>query len=292
MSEVRWDIGANPESPNVLTQDRASGMGVAKVRCAATRPELRQSGGKEGVMWWECVGSGFRDMTDTLECMDADYKSIDALSQKLSTIKHTLRRWRTRLRNFLQPMAALPMEVLQRIFLYAVQPREYDYNFKYLPSPITLSEVSSTWRHAAQSYPPIWTVVQLEPCDHRSYAPYARYSGSLSLELHQWKQAYECPRIARLEDADVQGQITTLSLPLDRTMPGSVVISGKIRGSQTISPYESGYRVNRMVGDNPEMERRDRPKGGLSGQVSVLPSGGGSALADVGAVQRPLGLCT
>ncbi|KAF8330166.1 uncharacterized protein EI90DRAFT_3016894 [Cantharellus anzutake] len=49
MSEVRQDIGANPGSPNVPTRDRGSGMGVAKVRCAATRPELRQSGGK--VTW-------------------------------------------------------------------------------------------------------------------------------------------------------------------------------------------------------------------------------------------------
>ncbi|KAF8307015.1 uncharacterized protein EI90DRAFT_3297874 [Cantharellus anzutake] len=46
MSEVRQDIGANPGSPNVPTRDRGSGMGVAKVRCAATRPELRQPGGK------------------------------------------------------------------------------------------------------------------------------------------------------------------------------------------------------------------------------------------------------
>ncbi|KAF8337641.1 uncharacterized protein EI90DRAFT_3013809 [Cantharellus anzutake] len=49
MSEVRRNIGANPGSLNVLTRDRGSGMGVAKVRCAATRPELRQSGGK--VTW-------------------------------------------------------------------------------------------------------------------------------------------------------------------------------------------------------------------------------------------------
>ncbi|KAF8317291.1 uncharacterized protein EI90DRAFT_3021366 [Cantharellus anzutake] len=49
MSEVRQDIGANPGSPNVPTRDRASGMGVAKVRCTATRLELRQSGGK--VTW-------------------------------------------------------------------------------------------------------------------------------------------------------------------------------------------------------------------------------------------------
>ncbi|KAF8331417.1 uncharacterized protein EI90DRAFT_3016411 [Cantharellus anzutake] len=49
MSEVCQDIGANPGSPNVPTWDPGSGMGVAKVRCAATRPELRQSGGK--VTW-------------------------------------------------------------------------------------------------------------------------------------------------------------------------------------------------------------------------------------------------
>ncbi|KAF8329134.1 uncharacterized protein EI90DRAFT_3017373 [Cantharellus anzutake] len=49
MSEVCQDIGANPGSPNVPTWDRGSGMGVAKVRCAATRPELRKSGGK--VTW-------------------------------------------------------------------------------------------------------------------------------------------------------------------------------------------------------------------------------------------------
>ncbi|KAF8328813.1 uncharacterized protein EI90DRAFT_3017437 [Cantharellus anzutake] len=49
MSEVCQDIGANPGSPNVPTRDRGSGMGVAKVRCAATRLELRQSGGK--VTW-------------------------------------------------------------------------------------------------------------------------------------------------------------------------------------------------------------------------------------------------
>ncbi|KAF8329715.1 uncharacterized protein EI90DRAFT_3061654, partial [Cantharellus anzutake] len=148
--------------------------------------------------------------------MDADYESIHAPSQKLSTIEHTLRRRRARLHNFLQPVAALPMEVLQRIFLDAVQPREY-FEFKYLPSPVTLSEVCSTWRHAAQSYPPIWTVIRLEPCEHRSYAPYARCSGSLSLELHQRKQSYNRPRIAGLEGADVQDRITALSLPLDRS---------------------------------------------------------------------------
>ncbi|KAF8311783.1 uncharacterized protein EI90DRAFT_3023412 [Cantharellus anzutake] len=49
MLEVRQDIGANPGSPNVPTRDRGSGMGVAKVRCAAIRLELRQSGGK--VTW-------------------------------------------------------------------------------------------------------------------------------------------------------------------------------------------------------------------------------------------------
>ncbi|KAF8329714.1 uncharacterized protein EI90DRAFT_3061651 [Cantharellus anzutake] len=148
--------------------------------------------------------------------MDAEYESIYELSQKLSTIEHTLRRRRARLHNFLQPVAALPMEVLQRIFLDAIQPREY-FEFGYLPSPITLSEVCSTWRHAAQSYPPIWTVVRLEPCDHRSYSFYARCSGSLSLELHQRKQDYNRTRIAGLEGADVQDRITALSLPLDQT---------------------------------------------------------------------------
>ncbi|KAF8329713.1 uncharacterized protein EI90DRAFT_1337524 [Cantharellus anzutake] len=159
--------------------------------------------------------SSRRTIEDTLEHMDADYESIYELSQKLSTIEHTLRRRRAILHNFLQPVAALPMEVLQRIFLYAVRPREHFDDLEYFLSPITLSEVCSTWRHTAQSYPPIWTVVQLEPCEQRSYAPYARYSGSLSLELHQQKHNYGLPRIAGLEGADVRDRITTLSLPLD-----------------------------------------------------------------------------
>ncbi|KAF8310917.1 uncharacterized protein EI90DRAFT_3139011 [Cantharellus anzutake] len=34
MLEIHWEVRANPESPNVLTWDRASGMGVVKGECA------------------------------------------------------------------------------------------------------------------------------------------------------------------------------------------------------------------------------------------------------------------
>ncbi|KAF8325257.1 uncharacterized protein EI90DRAFT_3129086 [Cantharellus anzutake] len=154
-----------------------------------------------------------RIIEDSLECMDTDYRSIYELSQKINIIEHTLRQRRAVLRNFLRPVAALPVEVLQRIFLYAIQPNTY-FGHEYLPSPVTLSQVCSTWRHAAQSYPPIWTVVRLDPCDHRSYAPYARYSKGLSLELHERNQIYKRERVAGLESPDVQDRIAALSLSL------------------------------------------------------------------------------
>ncbi|KAF8326551.1 uncharacterized protein EI90DRAFT_1907170 [Cantharellus anzutake] len=144
--------------------------------------------------------------------MDTDYESIYALAQQIGTIERSLR---AIFQNFLQPVAALPMEVLQQIFLYAIQPGEYlgHINHEYLPSSITLSQVCSAWRQAAQSYPLIWTVVRLEPCSHASYAPYARYSKGLPLEVHGRKLVNV--NITGLESADTQSRITTLYLPVD-----------------------------------------------------------------------------
>ncbi|KAF8330384.1 uncharacterized protein EI90DRAFT_3124431 [Cantharellus anzutake] len=114
MLENRWEVGANPESLNVPTQDRASGMGVAKVRCAATRPELRQLGGKVtwevgsyGVGDDEVVRSGFRDMTgnvrnmntqisgnsNNIACLDRNIIKVEErLNEKLNEILLTLSR--------------------------------------------------------------------------------------------------------------------------------------------------------------------------------------------------------
>ncbi|KAF8327373.1 uncharacterized protein EI90DRAFT_3127015 [Cantharellus anzutake] len=47
MLEIRWEVGANPEAPNVPTQDRASGMGVAKGKCAEILAGA-ETVGKEG----------------------------------------------------------------------------------------------------------------------------------------------------------------------------------------------------------------------------------------------------
>ncbi|KAF8326022.1 uncharacterized protein EI90DRAFT_3291503 [Cantharellus anzutake] len=159
--------------------------------------------------------SSRKAIEDALKRMDADYESIYEFSQKITTVERALRRRRTTLRNFLQPVAALPMEILQRIFRYAVQRKEDTY-CKYLPSPITLSQVCSAWRHAAQSYPRIWTIVQMELCGHCSYAPYARYSRGLPLEIHERRRRDMHERMVGLKSADVRDRITALSLPLER----------------------------------------------------------------------------
>ncbi|KAF8333927.1 uncharacterized protein EI90DRAFT_3015018 [Cantharellus anzutake] len=159
--------------------------------------------------------SSRRMIEDALERMDADYELVHEFSQKISRIERTLRRRRAILHNFLEPVAALPMEVLQRIFLHAIQPKEY-VGGKHLPSPITLSQVCSTWRRAAQSYPQLWTVVRLELCNHYSYVPYARYSKGLPLELHEPRKHSRVSMMRGLGSDEVQGRITALSLPLDR----------------------------------------------------------------------------
>ncbi|KAF8333967.1 uncharacterized protein EI90DRAFT_3121342 [Cantharellus anzutake] len=164
-----------------------------------------------------------RAIKDALERIDADCKSVHEFIQKVSTIEHTLRCRRATLHNFLQPVAAIPMEVLQRIFLYAVRQKKghhyggclpsptTNHYGGCLPSPITLSRVCSTWRHAAQSYPQLWTLVRLEPfCP--SYAPYVRHSQGLSLEIHEQEGGYMDGRKGALRSAGVRGQITAVSL--------------------------------------------------------------------------------
>ncbi|KAF8329969.1 uncharacterized protein EI90DRAFT_3016928 [Cantharellus anzutake] len=124
--------------------------------------------------------------------------------QKLTTIEHALQYQHATLGNFLQPVATIPVEVLQRISLYAIQDKkDFDENSQHFSSPIALSQVSSTWRHAAQSCPGI--------C-----APHIHYSKGLPLEVCEGTHHLMHRGIVGLESPDVQSRITALSLVLER----------------------------------------------------------------------------
>ena len=55
---------------------------------------------------------------------DSDFEAVSAHVRNINDIKHSLHQWPVKLHNFLQPVAALPVEVLQKILLYAVAPHK------------------------------------------------------------------------------------------------------------------------------------------------------------------------
>lgn len=143
-----------------------------------------------------------------LERVDNDLKAFSAYAWDINDIEHTLRRRRAKLHNCLQPAAALPVEVVQRILLRAVEP--YEHPLYYVSqSPITFSQVCSVWRRAAQSYPLIWTVIRVKNGGRGHYEQHALYSRGLPLELQELK-----PRPTELKSKDDQKRIIALHTEL------------------------------------------------------------------------------
>ncbi|KAF8333928.1 uncharacterized protein EI90DRAFT_487260 [Cantharellus anzutake] len=114
--------------------------------------------------------------------LDAHYEIVFGFLKIIQEVEATLRIRRARLRTSLQPVAAMPIEVLQMIFRFAIRstrrrPLEYI-------EPLALSQVCPTWRRAAQSCPSLWTIIRdthgkrLGPSN-----PYILYSKDLPLHL-------------------------------------------------------------------------------------------------------------
>ncbi|KAF8329708.1 uncharacterized protein EI90DRAFT_3152948 [Cantharellus anzutake] len=126
---------------------------------------------------------------EALGKVDVDYDEILKQLGELKAIEAKFRVWCARLRTSLQPVAAVPTEVLQRIFYFSV--RRANFSQRTCADALVLSQVCSTWRHAAHSVASIWAIIPghcgvLDPQN-----PYILYSRDKPLHLDLYPREWE-----------------------------------------------------------------------------------------------------